>query len=31
VNRFLKQFQQTKKMMKHVVRLAGKGMPPSLG
>jgi len=31
VNRFLKQFQQTKKMMKHVVRLAGKGVPPGMG
>jgi signal recognition particle subunit SRP54 len=31
VNRFLKQFQQTKKMMKHVARLAGKGMPPGMG
>jgi signal recognition particle subunit SRP54 len=31
VNRFLKQFQQAKKMMKHVVRLAGKGMPPGVG
>ncbi len=31
VNRFLKQFQQTKKMMKQVARLAGKGMPPGLG
>lgn len=31
VNRFLKQFQQTKKMMKHVARLAGKGVPPGLG
>jgi len=31
VNKFLKQFQQTKKMMKHVVRFAGKGMPPGLG
>jgi signal recognition particle subunit SRP54 len=31
VNRFLKQFQQTKKMMKHVVRAAGKGMPPGMG
>ena len=31
VNRFLKQFQQTKKMMKHVARFAGKGMPPGQG
>jgi len=32
VNKFLKQFQQTKKMMKHVARFAGKGgMPPGLG
>ena len=31
VNRFLKQFQQTKKMMKHVARFAGKGMPPGMG
>ncbi len=31
VNRFLKQFQQTKKMMKHVARLAGKGLPPGMG
>ncbi|MGH7788411.1 MAG: signal recognition particle protein [Candidatus Binatia bacterium] len=31
VNRFLKQFQQTKKMMKHMARFAGKGMPPGLG
>jgi signal recognition particle subunit SRP54 len=27
VNKFLKQFQQTKKMMKHVARFAGKGIP----
>jgi signal recognition particle subunit SRP54 len=27
VNKFLKQFQQTRKMMKHVARFAGKGMP----
>jgi signal recognition particle subunit SRP54 len=31
VNKFLKQFQQTKKMMKHVARFAGKGMPPGMG
>jgi len=31
VNRFLKQFQQTKKMMKHVARLTGKGLPPGMG
>ncbi|MGD9763662.1 MAG: signal recognition particle protein [Candidatus Binatia bacterium] len=31
VNKFLKQFQQTKKMMKQVARFAGKGMPPGLG
>jgi signal recognition particle subunit SRP54 len=31
VNRFLKQFQQTKKMMKHVARFAGKGLPPGMG
>jgi signal recognition particle subunit SRP54 len=31
VNRFLKQFQHTKKMMKHVARFAGKGMPPGMG
>jgi signal recognition particle subunit SRP54 len=31
VNKFLKQFQQTKKMMKHVARFASKGMPPGLG
>jgi signal recognition particle subunit SRP54 len=31
VNRFLKQFQQTKKMMKQVARMAGKGMPPGMG
>jgi signal recognition particle subunit SRP54 len=31
VNKFLKQFQHTKKMMKHVVRAAGKGPPPGLG
>ena len=27
VNKFLKQFQQTRKMMKHVARFAGKGIP----
>ena len=31
VNRFLKQFQQTKKMMKHMARQAGKGMPTEFG
>jgi signal recognition particle subunit SRP54 len=31
VNKFLKQFQQTKKMMKHVVRFAGKGGMPGSG
>ena len=31
VNKFLKQFQQTKKMMKHVARFAGKGLPPGVG
>ncbi len=31
VNRFLKQFQQAKKMMKHVARFAGKGLPPGMG
>jgi signal recognition particle subunit SRP54 len=30
VNRFLKQFQQTKKMMKHMAKFAGKGMPQGL-
>ena len=27
VNRFLKQFQQTKKMMKQMSKFAGRGMP----
>ena len=31
VNRFLKQFQQTKKMMKQMARQAGKGMPTEFG
>ena len=31
VNRFLKQFQQTKKMMKQMASFAGRGMPPGLG
>jgi signal recognition particle subunit SRP54 len=30
VNRFLKQFQQTKKMMKHMAKYAGKGIPQGL-
>jgi signal recognition particle subunit SRP54 len=30
VNRFLKQFQQTKKMMKHMAKFAGKGIPQGL-
>jgi len=30
VNRFLKQFQQTKKMMKQMTKIAGRGMPHSL-
>jgi signal recognition particle subunit SRP54 len=28
VNQFLKQFVQTKKVMKHMTKLAGKGLPP---
>jgi signal recognition particle subunit SRP54 len=28
VNQFLKQFAQTKKVMKHMTKLAGKGLPP---
>lgn len=31
VNRFLKQFQQTKKLMKQMARQAGKGVPHGLG
>ncbi len=31
VNKFLKQFQQTRKMMKHVARFAGRGGMPGLG
>jgi len=30
VNRFLKQFLQTKKVMKHMTKFAGRGMPPGL-
>jgi signal recognition particle subunit SRP54 len=30
VNRFLKQFQQTKKMMKQMSKFAGRGMPQGL-